>query len=151
MVSCSNWIRLRCGVPQGSILGPLLFLIYINDLPSIANKNNNIILYADDTSLILTDNERNYFSCNYHKMFVDLNTWFDNNLLKLNFGKTQYMEFETKIHFSYNMQVQYKLNYITNTSVTKFLGLIIDDALTWNQHILQLTLRLLMSYIYICV
>jgi len=82
MVSCSNWIRLRCGVPQGSILGPLLFLIYINDLPSIANKNNNIILYADDTSLILTDADRNDFSCNVHKMFVDLNTWFDNNLLK---------------------------------------------------------------------
>jgi len=117
---------------QGSILGPLLFLIYINDLPSIANKNNNIILSADDTSLILTDTDRNDFSCNVHKMFEDLNTWFDNNLLKLNFDKSQYMEFKTMKHFSHNMQVQHNLNYITNTSVTKFLGLIIDDTLTWN-------------------
>jgi hypothetical protein len=142
MVSCSNWIRLRCGVPQGSILGPLLFLIYVNDLPSIVNKNNNIILYADDTSLILTDTDRNDFSCNVHKMFEDLNTWFDNNLLNLNFDKAYYMEFKTKKHFNHNMQVQHNLNYITNTSVTKFLGLIIDDTLTWNQHILQLTKKM---------
>ena len=85
MVSSSNWVKLRCGVPQGSILGPLLFLIYVNDLPSIVNKNNNIILYADDTSLIITDIYRDDYSYQVHKMLKELNNWFDNNLLKLNF------------------------------------------------------------------
>jgi hypothetical protein len=53
--SSSKWERIKCGVPQGSILGPLFFLLYINDLPKIINKNNNIELFANDTSIIVTD------------------------------------------------------------------------------------------------
>ena len=51
----SKWELLKCGVPQGSILGPLFFLIYINDLPTIVNNDNNMLLFADDTSIIITD------------------------------------------------------------------------------------------------
>jgi hypothetical protein len=52
----SEWVRINCGVPQGVILGPLFFLIYINDLPTLINKDNNIVLYAHDTSVVITDN-----------------------------------------------------------------------------------------------
>jgi len=53
--SCSNWDEITHGVPQGSILGPLLFLLYINDLPQITNDNSKIVLFADDTSMIITN------------------------------------------------------------------------------------------------
>ena len=51
----SDWSRINCGVPQGSILGPLFFLIYINDLTTVVNKDNNITLYADDASIVIAD------------------------------------------------------------------------------------------------
>jgi len=53
--SCSNWGEITHGVPQGSILGPLLFLLYINDLPQITNHNSKIVLFADYTSMIITN------------------------------------------------------------------------------------------------
>jgi len=51
----SKWEVIKCGVPQGSILGPLFFLFYINDLPKIINKDNNMVLFADDTSIVISD------------------------------------------------------------------------------------------------
>ena len=51
----SNWKMIKCGVPQGSILGLLFFLIYICNLPTLINKDNNMVLFVDDTSIIITD------------------------------------------------------------------------------------------------
>ena len=53
--SSSKWELIKNGVPQGSILGPLFFLLYINDLPKIIKQNNSMVLVADDTSLLITD------------------------------------------------------------------------------------------------
>jgi hypothetical protein len=89
----SNWGVIKCGVPQGSILGPLFFLIYINDLPEITTKDNNMILFADGTSIIITDTNKPAFYITINKTLQDLNSWFNVNLLTLNFNKTYYLEF----------------------------------------------------------
>jgi hypothetical protein len=87
----SKWEIIKCGVPQGSILSPLFFLLYINDLPKIINQNNNIVLFADDTSIIVTDTNKLNFERNLNQTFKDINTWFNDNSLTLNFNKTQYV------------------------------------------------------------
>jgi len=87
----SKWELLECGVPQGSILGPLFFLIYINDLSTTVNNDNNRVLFADDTSIIITDTNRRDFNVNSNQTFQDINTWYKVNLLTLNLNKTQYL------------------------------------------------------------
>ena len=69
----------NCGVPQGSILGALFFLIYINDLPTSVNEDNNIVLYADDASIVITGSNRVDFNLHVNALFKDINNWFKNN------------------------------------------------------------------------
>ena len=117
-----------------------MFVIYINDLPTVINKDNNIVLFADDTSIIITDTNRDDFNLHVSMLFNDINTWFNNNLLNLNFSRTHYLEVGSIKHYNFNMQIQHnhKHNYISNTSEITVLGLIIDDTLSWKQYIDQL-------------
>jgi hypothetical protein len=138
----SKWERINCGVPQGSILGPLFFLFYINDLPKIIKKDNKIVLFADDTSILIIDKKTPDFNRNINQTFYDVNTWFKDNLLTLNVSKTQYIEFKTKKYFNIHTQINYEQKYLTNSTETKFLGLIIDDTLSWKQHTEQLASKL---------
>jgi len=108
-------------MPQDSILGPLFFLIYINDLPTIINNDNNMILFADDTSIIITDT---------NQTFQDINTWFKVSLFYLNLNKIQYLEFRSKNYYNVNTQIKYDQECITSASEIKFLGLIVDNTLS---------------------
>ena len=88
----SNWDKINIGVPQGSVLGPLFFLIYINDLPAIVpcslSTNSSVILFADDTILIVNEPCLINFERNLNINFRIINMWFDSNLLSLNLDKT---------------------------------------------------------------
>jgi hypothetical protein len=70
-----------------------LFELYINDLPKIINKNNNMVLFAGNTSIIVTDTNKLKFEININQTFKDIDKWINANLLTLNFNKTQYVEF----------------------------------------------------------
>ena len=88
--SCSNWGKITHGVPQGSLLGPLLFLLYINDLPQITNGNSKIVLFADDTSMIITNTNPSNFEKGVNKIIQDINKWFNTNLLSLSLEKNTF-------------------------------------------------------------
>jgi hypothetical protein len=133
--SSPKWELIKNGVPQGSVLGPLLFLLYINDLPTIIPKNNSIVLFANDTSILIKDADNIDFNININQSLTTIISWFNSNLLTLNFNKTHYVELKTKNYFEVQTKVRYEHNDISNSTETKFLGLIIDETLSWNQHI----------------
>jgi len=80
----STWEKIKQGVPQGSILGPIFFLIYINDLPRLAPIGTKILLYADDTSITVTSPNLENYEKQINKIFKDINYWFKLNQLVLN-------------------------------------------------------------------
>jgi hypothetical protein len=81
---CSNWGEITHGKPQGFILGLLLFLLYINDLPQITNDNSIIATFADVTSIIITNHNPTNFEKSVNKILQHINEWFSTNLLSLN-------------------------------------------------------------------
>jgi len=133
-VSYSSWEEVKSGVPQGSILGSLLFLLDINYLPKTATKDTNNILLVDNTCIIVTNSNDKHLKIVMNEIFMDTNKWFKTNLLPLNFSKTQSLEFRT-INFNDDINVCYNNHRISNTTHTKFWGLFIDDTLSWKDHI----------------
>jgi hypothetical protein len=125
----STWEKIKLGVPQGSTVGPIFFLIYTNDLPNLASIGTKILLYADDTSIIVTSPNLENFETKINNIFGDINNWFKLNQLILNYNKTHYLQFNMKNSWDYDFKLNYQGNYVTISLNTKFLGFIIDDSL----------------------
>ena len=138
----STWKEIRHGVPQGSVLGPLLFLIYINDLSLNITDKCIPILYADDTSFLITDHDSIELRRKTNEVFTKINEWFHTNLLMLNYDKTFLLQFTAKTNKETEMQILCNDKAIATAKSIKFLGLTLDTTLNWKHHINELIPRL---------
>ena len=131
---CSDTKIIEFGVPQGSILGPLLFSIYVNDL-NRSLTSGNCIKYADDTNVFLKNNAmRNYKITN--RELININNWLSANRLILNTDKTHYMIFrtaKTKPPSNY-LTLSIRNNFVSQQSKTRFLGIIFQEHLSWKPY-----------------
>ena len=131
----SSSTKVEFGVPQGSILGPLLFLLFINDLPCATNLY--IKLFADDTFLC-TQNEdfsllQNEVNAELEKVFI----WLASNKLTLNMKKSKFM-IVTK-HNIPELCVKINDHLLERCQTYKYLGVVIDDKLKWDAHVKHIT------------
>lgn len=153
----SDDMPLTYGVPQGSILGPTLFLLYINNLCRLNIPNCKIIAYADDTVLLITGNTWENAFKNAEYALKKVSNWLTTNLLSLNVTKTKFLTFSpsatsqpsadrciVKAHICTSFDNSSNctcppVEYATNI---KYLGLLIDNTLSWKLHISNLTSKI---------
>ena len=133
MDSNSTVQNISCGVPQGSVLGPLLFIIYTNYLPNCL-KQTKSILFADYTTIYLSSNDIAYLFTQLNQELQMLTDWFRANKLSFS-AKTNYMLFTYS-----SQQVDPQIDiHLANSSIkrakcAKFLGIYIDEKLKWDEH-----------------
>jgi hypothetical protein len=129
-----KWTKINQWVPQGSILGPLLFLIDINDLLKAVEPTAIPIMFADDSSIIIKSLNNTQLQSDLNAAMCQINKWFQENLITLNLNKTYFLQFINKSTDNSHIQIKVENKLIATVKETKFLGLIIDK-LTWKGHI----------------
>ena len=140
--STSTGTMVKMGVPQGSILGPFLFLAYINDLPYMMTELSDIILFADDTSLIFKINRKDAELVDVNDSLATLSNWFAANNLLLNATKTKCLKFSLPNIPHVNSKIILEGGNLDFVDKTVFLGITIDSKLQWGAHITALSNRL---------
>jgi len=104
-------------------------------LPQITNDNSKIVLFVDDTSMIITNPNPLNFEKSVNKIIQDINEWFNTNLLSLNLDKTHFVHFVTKNSSSNDFNIMHGNKKIANVYNTKFLGLTLENKFSWRTHI----------------
>ena len=127
--------RILCGVPQGSILGPLLFLVYVNDLAYIIQELYTI-MYADDSNLFNEGPDLHVLEFKMNESLKDISLWLKVNKLSLNIDKTHFLIFKNRRKLiDYEPIIMIDSKVINRVYSTKCLGGYVDDSLTWKCHI----------------
>ena len=145
----SDIYDIDCGVPQGSVLGPTLFLIYVNDMINCI-KNSKLQLFADDTMTSISGKNLTEMFDLMKKDLNNLMTWFSANKLSLHLGKTGYTIFHSKkksIPSGFD-EIDIDGEIIKRKKSVKYLGLTFDEVLSWAKHTELLIKRLGMYYSY---
>ena len=130
----SNLLPVTIGVPQDSVLGPFLFLVYINDLPN--SCNSEVLLYADDAVLLCNDKTRNEIKDKSEMEVQKIENWVIANKLTINYSKSNFILFSNQSQDNKNENLYIRALNGTFKELTsvKYLGVIVDNKLSWNQH-----------------
>ena len=137
----TNINKLTSSVPQGSILGPILFIIYVNDFPKCL-RYSSCLAFADDTTILISGkNQKNLYN-NANEELNNIDKWLVTNKLSLNIDKTKCMNFKTLNTPTHNLTLKIRNTPIQKISSFKLLGVILDEHLSWKDHILSLKKKL---------
>ena len=124
-------------VPQGSILGLLLFLIYASDLPSCQLASEIIILYADDAVNYYSSTDLSGLESKLNSDLATVSNWFSSNLLTRNISKCNFVIFGNSRELKLVNDVSLKVNStaVERSDLFKYLGIVINQAMSWSEHI----------------
>ena len=140
--SNSSDLSVTCGVPQGSVLGPLLLLLYINDLP-LSSSKLAFYLFADDTNIYYEAESLGQLETVVNKELKKVKMWLDVNKLSLNIDKTNFIIFKSPQHPSLqSVNIKFGNLPIKQTCYVKFLGVLLDENLSWKYHLTELSKKL---------
>ena len=132
---------ITCGVPQGSVLGPLLFLLYINDLPNISDKLR-FFLFADDTNIYYESKDLIELEKTVNSELKKLSLWLNLNRLALNVGKTNFVIFRANKPLYHNVTLIMNRKALLQKDHIKYLGVLMDEHLTWKNQIISVSKKI---------
>ena len=138
----SSYKEILCGVPQGSVPGPLFFLIYINHICHLSNLYD-LVLFADDTNLFFSHNDIQTLTHTINSEMLELSDWFKANKLSLNVKKSNYVIFKARQRREeFDLNIEINGHKMTRVKEVTFLGVILDENLSWKPHISHIACKI---------
>ena len=141
----SEVLKITCGVPQGSVLGPLLFLIYINDLPTISDKLQ-FFLFADDTNIYFDSHDLKIIEKTVNHELKKLTLWLNVNRLALNVSKTNFVIFRANKPIDHNVTLVMNKKALEQKNHVKYLGVLVDEHLRWDSNVAKKLVEVLVFW-----